>query len=163
PCSAASSAVHLASNCITHVLSIGSTPSPKVDGVVYRRLGLKDDGSASLELTVNTAAEIIKEALKGSGRVLVHCSAGISRSPTVVTAYLMKEKGMGLKEALGVVVRARPQVSPNSGFLRQLKDMEMDLWGVESLVEDEIPRREVERLALFAEPRGSQEQVNFLL
>ena len=72
----------------------------------------------------------------------------------VVAAYLMKRKGMTLKGALGQIIRARPQVSPNPGFLQQLKEMEMELFGVavSSLAGvEELPRREKDRLALFVE------------
>jgi atypical dual specificity phosphatase len=95
----------------------------------------------------------------GNGKILVHCSAGISRSPMVVAAYLMKRKGMTLKAALGQIIRVRPQVSPNAGFLQQLKEMEMELFGtaVSSLEGvDELPKREKDRLALFEE-RESEE------
>lgn len=155
PCSSASSIPFLTSNSINHVLSIGSTPSPRVDDVTYHRLGLKDSTSSSIASTIDSAIEVIDNALgsnKGRGRILVHCSAGVSRSPTVVVGYLMKKRGMSLKVALGHVVRARPQVSPNPGFLEQLKAMEEGLYGgVSTLEVDELPRREVDRLALFGD------------
>lgn len=56
---------------------------------------------------------------------------------------------MSLKEALGQVLRARPQVSPNPGFVRQLKEMEIERFGFTTLEVDELPRREIDRLALF--------------
>merc|ERR1712166_1511374 len=34
------------------------------------------------------------------GNVLVHCNRGVSRSSSIIVAYLMKRKGLGLKEAL---------------------------------------------------------------
>lgn len=77
----------------------------------------------------------------------------------VVAVYLMKRKGMTLKAALGQIIRVRPQVSPNAGFLQQLKEMEMELLGtaVSSLEGvDELPKREKDRLALFEE-RESEE------
>lgn len=72
----------------------------------------------------------------------------------------MKRKGMTLKAALGQIIRVRPQVSPNTGFLRQLKEMEMELFGtVVSSLEgvDELPKREKDRLALFEERLGESE------
>ncbi len=153
PASSASSSTFLTSNSINHVLSIGITPSPKVDGVTYHRLSLNDNISSSINSVVDAAIEIIDSALasnKGRGRILVHCSAGVSRSPTIVTGYLMKRRNMSLKAALGSVVQARHQVSPNSGFLGQLKELETDIFGKSTLDVDELPRREADRLALFS-------------
>ena len=56
---------------------------------------------------------------------------------------------MSLKAALGHVARLRPQVHPNAGFVRQLKEMEVELTGVSTLDVDDLPRREKDRLALF--------------
>ncbi|KAF9522497.1 protein-tyrosine phosphatase-like protein [Crepidotus variabilis] len=157
PVSAATSTQFIASNGITQVLSIGITPSPKVDGVIYHRLSVNDSASASVIPTINCAVEIIDHALKskkGTGRILVHCCAGVSRSPTLVVAYLMKKRGMSLRDALGHVVKIRPQVSPNSGFIQQLKDMEVELRGVSTLDVDQLPRRETDRLAIFADVVG---------
>jgi atypical dual specificity phosphatase len=157
PCSAASSKPFLTKNSITHVLSVGANPSAKLDGVTYHRLSLSDSVSSSISKITDAACEIIDRAIaskKGTGKILVHCSAGISRSPMVVAAYLMKQKGMTLKAALGQIIHVRPQISPNAGFLRQLKEMEMELYGSNSLEVDELPKREKDRLALFEEPKS---------
>jgi atypical dual specificity phosphatase len=153
PCSSASSKPFLSSNAIKTVLSVGATPSPKVDGVSYHRLALTDTvSSTSITPVLDAAVDIIDAALnadKGKGKILVHCSAGMSRSPTVVVAYLMRRRQMSLKAALGHVARRRPQIHPNAGFLRQLKEMEVELTGVSTLDVDDLPRREKDRLALF--------------
>ena len=154
PCSAASSKPFLTGNSVTHVLSIGANPSARVDEVTYYRLSLRDSVSSCISKITDAACEIIDRAIaykKGTGKILVHCSAGISRSPTVVAAYLMKRKGMSLKAALGQIIRVRPQISPNAGFLRQLKETEVELYGSSSLEVDELPKREKDRLALFEE------------
>lgn len=122
--------------------------------MTYQRLSISDSVSSSIVKVTDAACDIIDKAIlskKGKGKILVHCSAGISRSPMVVTAYLMKRKGMMLKEALGQIIRARPQVSPNAGFLQQLKDLELELYGSVSLEVEDLPKREKDRLALFAE------------
>ena len=62
---------------------------------------------------------------EGEGRaVLVHCMQGVSRSTTVVLAYLMRHQGMRLEEALALAKEKRPRVQPNQGFLDQLKRYE---------------------------------------
>ena len=54
--------------------------------------------------------------------VLVHCQSGISRSATVVIAYLIKHKGMSLIEAYEHCLSIRPMINPNDGFFRALQD-----------------------------------------
>ncbi|KAI6013155.1 hypothetical protein BKA83DRAFT_4500433 [Pisolithus microcarpus] len=83
-------------------------------------------------MVTNMAGNLVNEAIlskKGKGKILVYCSAAISRSPMVITAYLMKQNGMTLMEALGQIIHAWPQVSLNAGFLQQLKNMETELYG----------------------------------
>ena len=59
--------------------------------------------------------------IKGDDKVLVHCAVGASRSATVVIAYIMWTKKMSFKEALEFVRSKRFVVSPNFGFIDQLK------------------------------------------
>ncbi|KAJ7823628.1 hypothetical protein B0H14DRAFT_3730052 [Mycena olivaceomarginata] len=136
PCSAASSIPFLTANSITHVLSIGATPKDTVDGVVYHHIPLKDSASVSITAACAETCAIIDAALSsknGTGRIL--------RSPSVLSAYLMRRHRMSLKAALGRIV------SPK--FLEQLKDMEQELFGSVSLHVYELPKREKDRLALF--------------
>jgi protein-tyrosine phosphatase len=64
---------------------------------------------------------ILQEAHKEGKQVLVHCAGGVSRSPTLVIAYLMLEKGWPFQEALTYVLMRR-EVDPNDGFRQQLED-----------------------------------------
>ncbi|RDB30141.1 Tyrosine-protein phosphatase yvh1 [Hypsizygus marmoreus] len=57
---------------------------------------------------------------KGRG-VLVHCHAGVSRSATVVAAYLMYSRNLDTENALEMIRDVRPNIEPNQGFLRQLE------------------------------------------
>lgn len=158
PCSAASSKAFLTAHAITDVLSVGASPAEKIDGVTYHRVSLSDSPSSSISKVCDAACTIIDAALKShnnTGKVLVHCSAGISRSPTLVAAYLMKRRQMSLKDALRQILAARPQVSPNPGFVRQLKELEMQLFGRATVEVEEMPRTEKERLALFVEEEGA--------
>ena len=58
---------------------------------------------------------------------MVHCYAGVSRSATIIIAYLMQEKRLTFVEALKYVRRRRPIVCPNFGFQKQLLDFEKNL------------------------------------
>lgn len=65
------------------------------------------------------AAEFIDSALKQNGKILVHCGEGISRSSTLVIAYLMMKCGFRVEDAVRQVVKHR-NILPNQGFLLQL-------------------------------------------
>ncbi|KXZ43410.1 hypothetical protein GPECTOR_91g564 [Gonium pectorale] len=60
----------------------------------------------------------------GGSVVLVHCAAGMSRSATVVIAYLMASERLPYDSAFRDVKTARPCVYPNLGFLFQLWEWE---------------------------------------
>ena len=61
----------------------------------------------------------------GNNKVLVHWQVGMSRSATIVISYIMKKfPDMTWNKALRFVKSKRPIVSPNDGFLRQLKSYE---------------------------------------
>lgn len=61
--------------------------------------------------------------------MLVHCVAGVSRSATLVIAYLMKFEYMSLRQAFYHVKAVRPIIRPNPGFWRQLIEYEVKLFG----------------------------------
>lgn len=56
--------------------------------------------------------------------VLVHCAAGISRSPSIVAAYLMKTQHLTKREAFDIILKYR-DVHPNAG-LQAVLDMYQD-------------------------------------
>ena len=59
--------------------------------------------------------------IDGYDKVFVHCAAGMSRSPTMVIAFLMWKKKMSLNTAIKFVKNKRPEISPNLNFMRQLE------------------------------------------
>lgn len=60
------------------------------------------------------------------GKVLVHCAMGLSRSSSLVLAYLMIHEDMTLVEAIKAVAQHR-NICPNSGFLEQLRELDKKL------------------------------------
>lgn len=53
--------------------------------------------------------------------------AGVSRSVTLVLAYLIKKKGMRYDDAYSMVKSKRRIIHPNSGFIDQLRKYESQL------------------------------------
>jgi serine/threonine protein kinase/protein-tyrosine phosphatase len=78
-------------------------------------------------------------ALESDGSsVLVHCVQGISRSPTVVIAYLIRHGGLTLLEAATLVRQKRWQAMPNIAFWRSLRLIEIEAKGVSTITEDAL-------------------------
>ena len=55
--------------------------------------------------------------------VAVHCMAGISRSPSVVIAWLILYRGMSCDDAFSLVIRRRQFIRPNVLFTRILRSL----------------------------------------
>ncbi|CAM4592032.1 unnamed protein product [Caretta caretta] len=74
-----------------------------------------------------SAAEFIHKALNTPGaKILVHCAVGISRSASLVLAYLMINHHLPLVKAIKAVKKHR-WISPNRGFLKQLRNLDIQL------------------------------------
>lgn len=68
--------------------------------------------------------------------VMVHCKLGMSRSATIVVAYLMATRGMSLNTALNFAKERRIVVHPNRGFMEQLRTLETKQRSKNSMVCD---------------------------
>ena len=52
-------------------------------------MSMEDDETFDISKHMETAFGFIDEARHNGAGILVHCVAGVSRSPTIVIAYLM--------------------------------------------------------------------------
>ena len=68
-----------------------------------------------------------EEAHQAGMGLLIHCQAGVSRSATIVIAYLMKHTWMTMTDAYKFVKARRAIISPNLNFMGQLLEFEEDL------------------------------------
>lgn len=69
---------------------------------------------------VFSAIEWIRKALAGGGTLLIHCHAGISRSP-VLTAAVLYTFGFDFDNALDSIKKLRPCVQPAPSILISMK------------------------------------------
>ena len=85
-------------------------------------IALEDVPEADLVSELGRGVEFISEGVEREGQpTLVHCRAGMSRSASVVIAYLMKSRSLTLSQAFDFVKSHRQCVRPNEGFWEQLK------------------------------------------
>jgi dual specificity phosphatase 12 len=89
---------------------------------VLKLILLRDSSTENLLQVLGEACEFIKSSLaKDDGGVLIHCHQGISRSASVVIAFVMEEMDLEYDTALRYVRGARAKVNPNKGFVVQLE------------------------------------------
>eukprot|EP00123_Amoebidium_parasiticum_P022404 comp86682_c0_seq1/m.48487 comp86682_c0_seq1/g.48487 ORF comp86682_c0_seq1/g.48487 comp86682_c0_seq1/m.48487 type:complete len:296 (-) comp86682_c0_seq1:217-1104(-) len=139
----------LAAHGITHVLSVAyGYESVDMGGRVHKVAGIDDIDSEDLLSLLPECVSFIEEGMK-AGIVLVHCQAGVSRSASVVCAYLMKKYNMPVEAALDKIKEARPSIKPNGGFHEQL-----ELWGRMHCAIDPLhPAYRLHRLKQLADRR----------
>uniref|UniRef100_A0ABK0L5Q0 Dual specificity phosphatase 22 n=1 Tax=Rattus norvegicus TaxID=10116 RepID=A0ABK0L5Q0_RAT len=117
-------AEQLSRNKVTHILSVHDTARPMLEGVKYLCIPAADSPSQNLTRHFKESIKFIHECrLQGEG-CLVHCLAGVSRSVTLVIAYIMTVTDFGWEEALHTVRAGRSCANPNLGFQRQLQEFE---------------------------------------
>ncbi|KAL7059093.1 hypothetical protein AAHC03_013917 [Spirometra sp. Aus1] len=114
---------------ITHVINVSADgpASPHIPLENFFRIPIQDNFTDQITPFFDRAFMMINSARASQGCVLIHCAAGISRSPTVAIAYLMQTSKLTLEAAYKQVKSCRPSVAPNFNFLGQLTAFEQQL------------------------------------
>jgi dual specificity phosphatase 12 len=91
-----------------------------------------DTDTQDLLVHLSRICDFIDAQHDAGRRVLVHCIAGVSRSPTVVVAYLMRKWRKDLSKTIKYVMGKRNEVWPSPNFMEQLRVWEevgYEVWG----------------------------------
>ncbi|ONH66801.1 Tyrosine-protein phosphatase YVH1 [Cyberlindnera fabianii] len=120
---------------ITHIVAVfkGQFP-PSFNKYTMQTIPVDDLESTNIIEHFDDACNFINKALfpdessvqRGVKRahstgVLIMCQAGVSRSVTVMAAYLMKKYNLTPQQALHAIKRKRPMSDPNESFIEQLE------------------------------------------
>eukprot|EP00800_Vazella_pourtalesii_P017224 TRINITY_DN517_c0_g1_i1.p1 TRINITY_DN517_c0_g1~~TRINITY_DN517_c0_g1_i1.p1 ORF type:complete len:206 (-),score=26.62 TRINITY_DN517_c0_g1_i1:338-955(-) len=129
----------LKANNITHVINMTrDIPNRFADKIHYLSIPAMDSHRQSLTEFFNIAFVFIDAVKEQRGRVLIHCHAGVSRSSTMVIAYLMWSQHWRFQETIQFVKQQRPCVDPNIGFIGQLMEFDNYLYEEMSYVEQAL-------------------------
>ncbi len=112
----------LRENGITHVLNCVGFVCPEYfqEDLSYKTLWLQDSPSEDITSILYDVFDYFEEVREQGGRVFVHCCQGVSRSTSLVIAYLMWRDGRSFEDAFQDVKAARGVTNPNMGFACQL-------------------------------------------
>jgi len=156
---------------VTHILNATSEVRnyfEKEPGFTYHKTPCMDTDAADLSPFFNSAVDFISDARKEGHSVLVHCFQGVSRSATLVIAYLIKVECKTLSEAYTLVKATRPTCKVRPNFLKQLIEFEKKVKserddGVSSGMEvrpSEKPNKRKETEDVSSEKSGEQKEVS---
>jgi len=121
----------LINNGIYHIINLSCDEnnfSNQNSKFTFYNKKLNDTPNQNIIIHFEELFNIIEKILIQNKKILIHCEAGISRSSTIVIAYLMKTKKMGYEKSLEFVREKRPIVDPNLGFIVQLMDYEKKIF-----------------------------------
>uniref|UniRef100_A0A7S0NYT0 protein-tyrosine-phosphatase n=2 Tax=Calcidiscus leptoporus TaxID=127549 RepID=A0A7S0NYT0_9EUKA len=118
---------------------------------------VRDVEGADIKEHFEKAHEAIERARAAGEAVFVHCSRGVSRSASLVIAYLMRRDGLSAEDARALVTSRRPVVLPNDGFWRCLEEYGKELVGSRSGVYVPAKTQRVEEMEMELPPEWAAE------
>ncbi|KFO31507.1 dual specificity protein phosphatase 21 [Fukomys damarensis] len=113
---------------ITTVINASEVVSTYFKDIQYVQVPVSDTPTSYIYQFFDPIADHIHGVEMKQGRTLLHCAAGVSRSPALCLAYLMKHRSMTLLDAHTWTKACRPIIKPNNGFWKQLIHYEFKLF-----------------------------------
>eukprot|EP00906_Rhabdomonas_costata_P009445 RCo013364 len=133
---------------VTHIVNAAEEqPNFFPNDFEYFNCNLKDNLTEKIDF--KAPLTFMHRALKEGGVVFVHCLAGVSRSATMVVAYLMTVYRLSLRESLTRVELRRPVINPNANYIQQLAELEIRMFGQGSVDITELLAQRLKSLLAF--------------
>ena len=123
----------LLENNIDHVYSVISFKSLdslkqkyEVNNIEHKHLAIEDDLNTNITKHLDQSVEYIEKTLE-KGNLLIHCQQGMSRSASMIIAYLIKNDNCDYYKAYYWQKTKRSTVAPNYKFVEQLRNYHKNL------------------------------------
>lgn len=109
---------------ITHIVTAVLGVRPQFpENFVYLNVPVRDVESENLKQYLPETTKFIEDAVRSGGKVLCHCVCGVSRSATIVAAWVMSRQGYSVDQTIEFLQQRRECVDPNPSFRRQLSEL----------------------------------------
>jgi predicted protein tyrosine phosphatase len=103
------------------------------DVIETMQVHIKDHSDETIQEYFHACIQFIHDAVSRGEKILVHCRMGVSRSATIVLAYLMRygisgsieESPISYCDAFDFLKAKRPIIGPNLGFTMALYDWDI--------------------------------------
>jgi len=86
-----------------------------------------DDDTASMSQLSDAVSTVVSKIESGE-RILVHCNAGISRSPTVVATAIAICETSSFEDGLNRVIENRSKANPNPALVEKITELYPELF-----------------------------------
>ena len=97
-------------NCTKHIQNY-------CNDMTYFNIQVDDTYNQLIETFFDSSYEFIESAMKNNnGNIFIHCHAGVSRSVTILTSYLMKKNNWNVEDTIKFIKNKRDIVNPNLDF-----------------------------------------------
>jgi protein-tyrosine phosphatase len=116
----------MTNNKITHVINCTKELHMRYPrNTIAYRIALEDDNSDGSHELIQKGAILLKSWIDDPNAIiLIHCVAGMSRSVSIVVAYLVINKNYTVKDAVNFLTTCRSCIRPFKGFLEQIQKHE---------------------------------------
>jgi len=104
---------------ISQILNFSHTQIPDDTVANVRHYKIDDSEDAKIETFFSECVDLLDDEHEIT---LICCAMGVSRSPSILAAYLISKFNMSSEDAIAYIKYYREIVSPNKGFLQQLKE-----------------------------------------
>ncbi|EMR11183.1 hypothetical protein PNEG_00776 [Pneumocystis murina B123] len=156
---------------ITHLIGLISFNN-RTKLLGYRSLffEINDESDENIIQYFPESIRFIEECfnMDSKNKMLIFCQAGISRSTTIVGAYLMQRLKISKEEAILYIKKVHPDAEPNPGFMEQLQlfhdcnyvlNQEMKLyrqWLLKHKIYSSLQDKKVPEISLYSQDESIQ-------
>ena len=111
---------------VTHIMNVSNeVDNFHTQNFVYKRVPLPDNEQSNMEPYFPGILDFFDRVKNKKAKIFVHCTAGASRAPTAVCAYLVVRNEITLCDAFNYLRSRRMSVRPNRAFLFNLAELEI--------------------------------------
>ena len=87
------------------IISVGCNSKHISNHVENIKISIRDKDTSDITPFLDPVCDTVNAHLSKNRKVLIHCKAGMNRSPAFVIAYLMKYNDMSLEQAQKTISR----------------------------------------------------------
>ena len=111
---------------ITAVLNLTEVDYQENPDIIYMRMSIEDGQPISREMLFEIL-DYLRFIYENGHKILIHCAAGASRSPSIMAAFMHYMKIEHYLDAMDKIVEARPIVDPAWNLVKSMKEI-LQVW-----------------------------------